>query len=143
MGLTLIEFAAIAGIGRSTLAALEGGKLGELGYEKVRHVCAAADLLIDIRPPELDSPLMDHRHLTVAAGRDLTKAAIEDVIMRGEYSALRGLVQAIGNDASGRIARRVRKVVVALDPEDSRARAFGTLLPDLLRASISDEARHS
>jgi transcriptional regulator with XRE-family HTH domain len=60
--LTLRELAASAGIARSTLAAFESGKVAELGFNKVARVCAAVDLTIDIRPPILGAPLMNHRH---------------------------------------------------------------------------------
>lgn len=132
-GFTLTELAATAGVGRSTLAALEHGKLSELGFAKIARICAALDLKLEARPLALDAPLMRHRHLTEAAGRDLTKAAIEDVITRGDFSAWRGLAQAIRADPTGRIAGRVREVSAALSEHDSRARAFATLLPTLLR----------
>jgi transcriptional regulator with XRE-family HTH domain len=132
-GLTLAGLAAAAGVGRSTLAALEAGKLPELGFEKVARICAAVGLVLEARPLELDVPLMPHRHLTDVAGRDLTKAAIADVIVRGDISAWRGLVRAIRAHKQGRLARRVQEVVGALDWDDVKARAFATLLPDLLR----------
>jgi hypothetical protein len=47
---------------------LEGGKLNELGYGKVTRICAAVGLVLDVRLPELEAPLMPHRHLTEAAG---------------------------------------------------------------------------
>ncbi|HVS75440.1 MAG TPA: helix-turn-helix domain-containing protein, partial [Steroidobacteraceae bacterium] len=93
-GLTVAGLAAAAGVGRSTLASLEAGKLPELGFTKVARICAAAGIILEARPPLLDTPLMKHRHLTDAAGRDLTKAAMEDVIVRGDISAWRGLVRA-------------------------------------------------
>lgn len=131
--LTLQQVATAAGVGRSTLAALEAGKLAELGFAKVVRICKAVDLAVEARPLKLDAPLMQHRHLTDAAGRELTKAAIEDVITRGDISAWRGLVRAMRADKTGRIARRVREVVAALSKEDASARAFATLLPDLLQ----------
>ena len=132
-GLTLQQLASAAGVGRSTLAALENGKIAELGFAKVARLCAAVDLVLDARPPVLDAPLMPHRHLTEQAGRDLTKAAIEDVITRGPFSAWRGLVQAMRSDGTGRTGRRVHEVAAALEDHDVRARAFATLLPDLAR----------
>ena len=60
-GLTLRELAVAAGIGRSTLAALEAGKLPELGFAKVARLCAAVDLALEARPLELEAPLMRHR----------------------------------------------------------------------------------
>lgn len=133
--LTLRELAANAGVGRSTLAALEAGKIVELGFVKVARLCAAVDLVLEARPLQLDAPLMDHRHLTETAGRDLTKAAIEDVITRGGVTAWRGLVRAIRADRSGRIARRARDIAAALSAHDDNARAFAALLPKLVRKS--------
>jgi hypothetical protein len=76
---------------------------------------------------------MRHRHLNEAAGRELTKAAIEDILTRGNISAWRGLVQTIGADQSGRIAGRVNDIVTALGMHDSKVRAFATLLPQVIR----------
>lgn len=140
--LTLAELATSAGIGRSTLAALERGKLPELGFVKVARICASVGLVVDVRPLELDAPLMPHRHLTETAGRDLTKAAIEDVIVRGDISAWRGLVRAIRAHKHDRLGHRVRKVVEALDKEDAKVRAFATLLPDILREPLSRASEH-
>jgi transcriptional regulator with XRE-family HTH domain len=75
-GLTLTQLASQAAVGRSTLAALEAGKLPELGLERVARLCAAVDLVLEARPLALNQPLMAHRHLSEAAGRELTKAAI-------------------------------------------------------------------
>jgi transcriptional regulator with XRE-family HTH domain len=132
-GLTLAELAASAGVGRSTLAALEAGTLPELGFVKVAGICEAVGLVLEVRAPELDAPLMQHRHLTEAAGRDLTKAAIEDVIVRGDLPAWRGLVRAIRAHKRGGLARRVQEVAEALDKSDPKIRAFVTLLPEFLR----------
>lgn len=129
--LTLRQLASAAGVGRSTLAALEGGKTTELGYAKVARLCAAVDLVLEARPLALEAPLMRHRHLTEGAGRDLTKAAIEDIILRGEFSTWRGLAGAVRADRSGRIARRAREVAAALAEDDPRARAFAALLTRL------------
>ncbi len=82
-GLTLSALAAQAQVGRSTLAALEAGKLAELGYEKVARICDAVDLVLEARPLMLEKPLTPHRHLTEPASRELTKAAIEDIVLRG------------------------------------------------------------
>lgn len=130
--LTLHELAAAARVGRSTLAALEAGKAAELGFAKVARLCAAVDLTLEARPLALKSPLMAHRHLTEAAGRELTKAAIEDVITRGDVSAWRGLVRALQKDRTGRLARRARDIASVLGKHDEKARAFSTLLPKLL-----------
>jgi transcriptional regulator with XRE-family HTH domain len=131
-GLTLRDLAAAARVGRSTLAALESGKLAELGFNKVARLCAAVDLVLEARPLRLEAPLIEHRHLTEAAGRDLTKAAIEDVIVRGDIAAWRGLVRAAREDESGRVAERARQVAAALSGHDAKARAFANLLPALL-----------
>lgn len=133
--LTLADLASSAGVGRSTLAALEAGKLPELGFAKVARICAAVGLVLEVRPLELDTPLMSHRHLTEAAGRDLTKAAIEDIIVRGDIAAWRGLVRALRATRRGTLVNRLKDVVSALDPDDPKVRAFSTLLPDILRAS--------
>ena len=133
-GLTLHELAAQARVGRSTLAALETGKLAELGLNKVARICAALDLVLDLRPPELAAPLMAHRHLTETASRELTKATIDDVITRGDIEAWRGLIRAMRADKTKRVARRVREVAAALSARDPKARAFATLLPRLLRS---------
>ena len=130
--LTVAELAASAGVGRSTLAALEAGKLSELGFVKVARICAAVGLVLEARPLELDAPLMPHRHLTDAAGRDLTNAAIADIIVRGDTSAWRGLIRTIRNSKDARLAHRTRDVVAALDREDAKVRAFATLLPAIL-----------
>jgi hypothetical protein len=72
---------------------------------------------------------MDHRHLTEIAGRELTRAAIDDVILRGDVKAWRELAKAIGNDKTGVLTRRVQDVVRA--GTDPKARAFAALLPRL------------
>ena len=131
-GLTLHELSAAAGVGRSTLAALEAGKLAELGFTKIARICAAVDFTLEARPLTLEAPIMSHRHLTDSASRELTKAAIEDIITRGEFSAWRELVRAISADGTGRIARRVREVTAASGKSDPRAKAFATLLPAVL-----------
>ena len=132
LGLTLAEFAARAGVGRSTLAALESGKLPELGFRRVARICAAAGLVVDVRAPLLEQPIIPHRHLTDAAGRELTKAAIDDIIVRGDVTAWRKLFKAMRDDASGRTARRVREVSVATAAQDVKARAFAALLPRVM-----------
>ena len=113
-GLTLTQLAAQAAVGRSTLAALEAGKLPELGLERVARLCAAVDLVLEARPLELNQPLMAHRHLSEVAGRELTKAAIDDIITRGTISTWRKLLQAMNADKTGRIARRVTDVAQML-----------------------------
>jgi transcriptional regulator with XRE-family HTH domain len=132
-GYTLSELASKAQVGRSTLAALEAGKLSELGLGRVARICSAVDLVLEARPMLLDEPLMAHRHLTDAAGRELTKAAIEDILSRGNIAAWRGLVQAIAKDGTGRIARRVNDLTAALGKQDPKVRAFAALLPKAIR----------
>lgn len=130
-GLTLQELATDAHVGRSTLAAFESGKLMELGYGKVARICDAVGLVLEARPLTLERPLARHRHLTDSAARELTKAAIEDIVVRGDIDSWRGLVQAIRQDASGRLARRSREVLAGSDRTDQRVRAFMTLLSGL------------
>lgn len=139
LGLSTAALAAAAGVGRSTLAALESGKLSELGFAKVARICAAAGIVLEARPPLLEAPLMAHRHITEAAGRALTKAAVEDVIVRGDIGAWRGLVGALRSDESGRLAGRVQQVVGALGRDDPKVAAFAALLPGILAHAT---ARH-
>src|ERR1700678_99451 len=94
-GLTLTQLAARAAVGRSTLAALEAGKLPELGLERVARLCAAVDLVLEVRPLELNEPLMTHRHLSEEAGRELTKAAIDDIITRGTIDPWRKIIKTL------------------------------------------------
>ncbi len=136
-GFTLRQLAAAAGVGRSTLAALEAGTIAELGFQKVSRICEALDLAVEVRPFALEAPLMAHRHITESAGRELTKAAIEDVIVRGDVAAWRGLVHALRKDKSGRLTRRVREVTAAASRSDPRMRAFSTLLPQILKHNPS------
>ncbi len=109
-GYTLIELASKAQVGRSTLAALEAGTLSELGLGRVVRLCSAVDLVLEVRPLLLEEPLMQHRHLTESAGRELTKAAIEDILTNGNIGTWRGLVRALSTDSSGRIPRRVKEI---------------------------------
>ncbi len=78
---------------------------------------------------------MAHRHLSETAGRELTKAAIDDIITRGTISTWRKLIDAVNRDASGRIARRVGDLARALGKDDLKARAFGSLLRRLRRTA--------
>jgi transcriptional regulator with XRE-family HTH domain len=132
-GYTLAELASKAQVGRSTLAALEAGTLPELGLGRVSRLCAAVDLVLEARPLLLEEPLMPHRHLTESAGRDLTKAAIEDILTNGDIKAWRGLVRAISVDGSGRVARRVGEIAAAVGKRNPKARAFAALLPRAMR----------
>ena len=133
-GLTLYALAREAQVGRSTLAAFEAGKLDELGYGKVARICAAVGLVLEARPLALEKPLASHRHLTETASRDLTKAAIEDVVLRGDIDSWRGLVQAVRRDSSGRLNRRARDLLAGSDKSDPRVRAFSTLLSGALKS---------
>ncbi|MGH8149530.1 MAG: helix-turn-helix domain-containing protein [Steroidobacteraceae bacterium] len=141
-GLTLSELAASAGLGRSTLAALEAEKLPELGFAKVARLCSALGLALETRATELDEPLMRHRHLTEQAGRDLTKAAIADVIERGDIAAWRGMARAINASRGGSLARRVREVLAGLDQDDVKVRAFATLLPGIVKERRAHAGKH-
>jgi len=118
-------------VGRSTLAALEAGKLPELGLERVARVSGAVDLVLEARPLELNQPLMAHRHLSEVAGRELTKAAIDDIITRGTLGTWRKLIQAMKADKTGRITRRVTDMAQTLGKRDPKARAFASLLRKL------------
>jgi transcriptional regulator with XRE-family HTH domain len=140
-GLTLTELASRAEVGRSTLAALETGKLSELGVERVSRLCTAVDLVLEVRPLELKQPLMAHRHLSQIAGRELTKAAIDDIITRGNISMWRELVRAMNADATGRIARRVNDLARTLGKRDPKARAFASLLRGLRRTAQESAAK--
>jgi transcriptional regulator with XRE-family HTH domain len=140
-GLTLTELAAQAGVGRSTLAALEAGKLPELGLERVARLCAAVDLVLEARQLELKEPLMAHRHLSETAGRELTKAAIDDIITRGTIGTWRKLVEAMNADTTGRIARRVSDMAKTLGRRDPKARAFAALLHTLKSKSHDSAAK--
>ncbi|HUX21130.1 MAG TPA: hypothetical protein VMW69_07800 [Spirochaetia bacterium] len=93
----------------------------------------ALDMALEPRPLALDKALMEHRHLPDTAGRDLTKAAIEDIIVRGDPLAWRGFVRALLEDPSHKIVGRVQQVVAAADPSDPKVRAFRKLLPELLK----------
>jgi transcriptional regulator with XRE-family HTH domain len=141
LGLTLQALATEAQVGRSTLAALESGKLRELGYGRVARICAAVGLVLEARAMTLEKPLARHRHLTDAAARDLTKATMEDIVVRGDIGSWRGLVQAIRRDGSGRLARRAREVLAGADSSDTRVRAFSTLLAGALKSSPGDTVR--
>jgi transcriptional regulator with XRE-family HTH domain len=127
-GFTLTQLAAKAEVGRSTLAALESGKLPELGLARVSRLCAALDLVLEAMPLHLDAPIMEHRHLTELAGRELTKAAIDDIVSRGDVKAWRGLMAAMRSDKTGRITKRVVDTVRALAKHDGKAKAFANML---------------
>jgi hypothetical protein len=89
------------------------------------------DLVLEARKLHLNAPILEHRHLTDAAGRDLTKAAIDDIITRGDIKAWRALVAAMQSDKTGGVGRRVAGMTRALAKLDPKARAFANLLPKL------------
>jgi len=97
--------------------------------------------VLEARPLELNEPLMAHRHLSETAGRELTKAAIDDIITRGTIGTWRKLVEAMNADETGRIARRVTDVARALSKLDPKARAFAALLRKLSRNSHDAAAK--
>lgn len=140
-GLTLATLAEAAGVGRSTLAALESGKLPELGFNKVARICAAAGIRLETRPP-LPPGQMPPR-LAYIAGADLTREAIADIIGRGDFRAWQALAREVETEESGRLADRVRRAVAALGPDerdDPRVLAFVALLPGILRKAIARDA---
>lgn len=62
---------------------------------------------------------------------ELTKAAIDDIIIRGAIRIWRKLIQAMNADKTRRIARRVNDVAQTLGKPNPRARAFASLLRKL------------
>jgi transcriptional regulator with XRE-family HTH domain len=136
-GLTLADLAEAAGVGRSTLAALESGKLAELGFNKVARICAAAGIVLETRPPLRYFP---PRSLTDATGRELTKAALEDMILSGDGGAWQELLRALKKDDRGVLAFRLRQVVGGLEPNDPNVMAFTALLPAITRRAIARAA---
>jgi hypothetical protein len=84
---------------------------------------------------------MAHRHLSETAGRELTKAAIDDIITRGTIGTWRKLVAAMNADKTGRIARRVTDVAKTLSNRDPKARAFAALLSKLSSKSHDAAAK--
>ena len=141
LGLTLHALALEAHVGRSTLAAFEAGKLSELGYAKVGRICGAVGLVLEARALTLEKPLARHRHLTDLAARDLTKAAIEDIVLRGDIDSWRGLVQTLRRDGSGRLARRAADVLAGSDKSDPRVRTFSTLVSGALKSPRGGDSR--
>ena len=57
--LTQAGLARRAGVGRSTLDALENGRTGELGYGKIIRLLAALDLTIKIAAANQGRPTLD------------------------------------------------------------------------------------
>jgi len=74
-GLTLASLAAQAGVGRSTLAALESGKLRELGLGRVARLCEAVGLVLDVRPMALEATEVE-----IAKGRRLSLPTVEEML---------------------------------------------------------------
>ncbi len=136
-GLTLADLAEAAAVGRSTLAALESGKLPELGFNKVARICAAAGILLETRPP---LPYYPPRGLTDATGRELTKAIIKDIILRGDGAAWQELLRALKRDDRGLLAARIRQVAGTLERDDPNVVAFAALLPGIIRRAIARAA---
>ncbi len=129
-GLTLAGLAAEAGVGRSTLAALESGKLPELGFSKVVRICTAAGILLESRPPLL------YRPLPAAA----TKDRLIETILRGDTDAWEEVLSALRKDDRGLLAERIRSVVRTLDRNDPNVAAFIGRLPGITRRAIARAA---
>lgn len=134
-GLTLADLAARARVGRSTLAALESGKLPELGFNKVARICAAAGILLETRPPL--------RELPRPRRPEFTKPVIQAMIEREDVDAWHGLVRAMRKDDRGLLAARVRQLVGTLDLKDPKVAAFTALLPPITRRAIYRRAERN
>lgn len=132
-GYTLPELAAKAKVGRSTLAALETGKLAELGFGRLARLCAAVDLVLEARQLPLGEPSMRTLHVPEYSARELTKKVIEDILTRGDLGEWRGLVLAISKEESGRIAQHVHAIAATLGRKDAKFLAYSHLLPSALR----------
>jgi hypothetical protein len=83
----------------------------------------------------------DRRTPASHGSRELTKAAIDDIVVRGDVTAWRKLFQAIRDDASGRLERRVREVAAAIAEQDVKAKAFAALLPRVVGPGSRSERR--
>ena len=59
MGLSQVALARKAGIGRSTLDALENARLGELGYVKVARILAVLGLELNLQEMASRRPTLD------------------------------------------------------------------------------------
>ena len=59
MGLTQEALARKAGVGRSTLEALENARLGELGFVKVARILAALGLQLKMQEAGSNRPTLD------------------------------------------------------------------------------------
>lgn len=144
-GLTLTALAEAAGVGRSTLAALESGKLPELGFNKVARICAAAGIRLETRPPLLEPPRIRGWQLSVSGGSGPTKDAIAEVIGSGDFRAWLALAREVQTEETGRLSDFVRRVVGSLPPaerDDPRVKAFVALLPTILRKAIARDVVH-
>jgi transcriptional regulator with XRE-family HTH domain len=67
MGMSQLVLARKAGVGRSTLEALENARMGELGFAKVARILAAVGLELTLqeirsRRPTLEDLLEEDRH---------------------------------------------------------------------------------
>ena len=67
LGLSQVELARKASIGRSTLDALENGRMGELGFSKIAKVLSVLGMELKIHEtgssrPTLDDLLEEDRH---------------------------------------------------------------------------------
>jgi len=130
-GLTLADLAEAAGVGRSTLAALESGKLPELGFNKVARICAAAGIRLESQPP------LPYWYPT---GRELTREFLAETILHGDADAWQELLRALKRDDRGLLAERLRRVVGTLDRNDPNVIAFTALLPAIMRRAIARAA---
>lgn len=59
LGLTQTALARQAGVGRSTLEALENARLGELGFARVSKILAALGLELRLQPAESRRPTLE------------------------------------------------------------------------------------
>jgi transcriptional regulator with XRE-family HTH domain len=128
-GYTLSELASKAQVGRSTLAALEAGKLSELGLGRVARLCSAVDLVTGgpstVASGTVDAASAPHRYRRPRTHQGRHR---RDFDQRQHYR-MRSLVRAIAKDKTGGIARRVNELTAALGNRDPKVRAFAALLP--------------
>lgn len=59
LGLSQVELARKAGVSRATIAALENGRAGELGFAKVGKLLAALGLELQLREARPRRPTLD------------------------------------------------------------------------------------
>jgi len=74
LGLSQLALARKAGVGRSTLEALENARIGELGFAKVTRILAALGLELKLQEagsnrPTLEDLLEEDRHAQDLDGR--------------------------------------------------------------------------